>query len=71
MRFHEGDFAYDIEPQRDPSTQLLSAWRFTVFRLRPTESIVIRGEARTREEAEGRAREALAHAGQKPPGRAA
>lgn len=31
MRFHEGDFAYDIEPRRDPLTQLLSCWRFTVF----------------------------------------
>jgi hypothetical protein len=62
MRFHEGDFAYDVEPQRDPSTQLLSSWRFTVFRIRPAESILTRGEAKTREEAEAQARRALAQA---------
>jgi hypothetical protein len=57
MRFHEGDFAYDIEQQRDPMTQLLSAWRFTIFRLRPVETVVTRGEAKTREEAEKQARQ--------------
>jgi hypothetical protein len=70
MRFHEGDFAYDVEPQRDPSTQLLSSWRFTVFRIRPTESVMTRGEAKTREEAETQARQALEHA-RRHPGRAA
>jgi hypothetical protein len=70
MRFHEGDFAYDVEPQRDPSTQLLSSWRFTVFRIRPTESVITRGEAKTREEAEAKARQALEHA-RRHPGRAA
>jgi hypothetical protein len=59
MRFHEGDFAYDIEQQRDPSTQLVSAWRFTVFRLRPVESIVQRGQCKTREEAEAQARKII------------
>lgn len=70
MRFHEGDFAYDVEPQRDPSTQLLSSWRFTVFRLRPAESVLTRGEAKTREEAEAQAQKALARV-RRQPGRAA
>lgn len=56
MRFHEGEFAYDLEPQRDPSTQLLSGWRFTVYRLRPVETVVTRGEGKTREQAEEQAR---------------
>ena len=56
MRFHERDYAYDIEPQRDPSTQLLTAWRFTVYHLRPVETVVQRGEGKTREEAEAQAK---------------
>lgn len=60
MRFHEGDFAYDIEQQRDPMTQLLSAWRFTIYRLRPVETVVTRGQAETREEAEKQARKLVA-----------
>jgi len=61
MRFHEGEFAYDIEPQRDPSTQLLSAWRFTIYRLRPVETVVTRGEGRTREQAEEQARKMISN----------
>jgi hypothetical protein len=60
MRFHEGDFAYDIELQRDPATQLVSAWRFTVFRLRPVESVMQRGQSKTREEAEAQAKKIIA-----------
>jgi hypothetical protein len=60
MRVHEGDFAYDIEQQRDPMTQLLSAWRFTIFHLRPVETVVTRGQAKTREEAEKQARQIVA-----------
>jgi hypothetical protein len=59
MRFHEGDFAYDIEQQRDPSTQLLSAWRFTIYR--PVETVVTRGEAKTREEAESQAKKLVSN----------
>ncbi len=61
MRFHEGDFAYDIEQQRDPSTQLLSAWRFTVYRLRPVETVLQRGEGKTREEAETQAKKIVSN----------
>jgi len=66
MRFHEGDFAYDIEQQRDPYTQLLSAWRFTIFSLRPVESVVTRGEGKTREEAEAQAKKMIANLSRNP-----
>jgi len=56
MRIHEGEFAYDLEQQRDPATQLPLQWKYTLYRLRPAEMIVGRGEAKTRNEAEARAR---------------
>lgn len=57
MRIHyEGDFAYDLEQPRDPQTQLALGWRFTVYRLRPVENIVAKGEAETRPEAERKAK---------------
>jgi hypothetical protein len=56
MRFHEGDFAYDIEQLRDPQTRLFSAWRFTIYKLRPVEAVITRGQADTRELAEAQAR---------------
>lgn len=60
MRIHyEGDFAYDLEQQRDPRTQLVQNWKFTVYRLRPMEEIVTRGEARTRPEAERKAKSTI------------
>jgi hypothetical protein len=67
MRFHEGEFAYDIEQQRDPSTQLLAAWRFTIYRLRPVETVLTRGEAGTRDEAESKARQIVAKLMRTPP----
>jgi len=59
MRIHEGNFAYDLEQPRDPQTQLVLNWRFTVFQLRPTEQVVARGEADTREEAEKKAKSTI------------
>ena len=56
MRIHEGEFAYDLERPRDPLTQLALNWRFTVYRLRPAEMVVFRGEATTQPEAEKKAR---------------
>jgi hypothetical protein len=56
MRIHEGNFAYDIELPRDPQTQLALNWRFTVYRLRPAEQVVSKGEAPTRTEAEKKAK---------------
>lgn len=71
MRIHEGEFAYDLEQQRDPSTQLLGNWKYTVFRLRPAEMVVSRGEAPTREEAETRAQDDIARLHREHPGKAA
>lgn len=45
--YHEANFAYDLELFRDPQTQLALNWRFTVYRIRPIEEIVARGEAPT------------------------
>jgi hypothetical protein len=59
MRIHEGDFAYDLEQPRDPQTQLPMNWRFTVFRLRPMEEVVLRGEASSQAEAEKKAKAAI------------
>lgn len=56
MRIHEGEFAYDLEQQRDPATQLPLKWKYTLFRLHPAEMIIGRGEAKTRNEAEAHAR---------------
>jgi hypothetical protein len=59
MRIHEGEFAYDLEQPRDPQTQLALNWRFTVYRLRPIEEVVLRGEAASRGEAEKKAKAAV------------
>lgn len=59
MRIHEGNFAYDLEQPRDPQTQLALNWRFTVYKLRPVEEIVVRGEAASRAEAEKKAKAAV------------
>ena len=71
MRIHEGEFAYDIEQQRDPLTQLLRNWKFTVFRLRPVEMVISKGEAPTREEAETKAQEDIARFNREHPEKAA
>ena len=60
MRIHEGKYAYDLEQVRDPQTQLPLNWKFTVYRLRPVEKIMCTGEADNREDAEGKARSAIA-----------
>jgi len=62
MRIHEGDFAYDLEQPIDPLTQLRSKWKFTLFRIRPSEEKLASGEADTRDTAEKKARAALAKA---------
>ena len=71
MRIHEGDFAYDIEQQRDPATQLPRNWRYRVFRVRPVELVISRGEAPTRQEAETQAQKDIARFQQEHPGQAA
>jgi hypothetical protein len=60
MRIHyEGDFAYDLVQPRDPQTQLALNWKFAVYRLRPVEEIVAKGEAPTRAEAERKAKSTI------------
>lgn len=57
--YHEANFAYDLELGRDPQTQLALNWRFTVYRMRPIEEVVVRGEAPTRVDAERKAKSAI------------
>ena len=52
MRIYEGDHAYEIERVLDPATQLFKAWRYNVYRVRPTQQLLRSGEAETQEEAE-------------------
>jgi hypothetical protein len=60
MRIHDkGDYAYDLEQSTDPATQLRTGWNFHIFKLRPVEQVLDRGEAKSREEAEKLARRAL------------
>lgn len=59
MRFYEGDYAYELERVRDAATQVLTGWRYNVYRIRPDNRILRSGEARTQEEAESTARKAL------------
>jgi hypothetical protein len=60
MRFYEDDHAYEIEPVRDPATQLCTGWRYNVYRIRPDHKLLRCGEASTKEEAEVAGRKALA-----------
>lgn len=56
MRIREGQFGYDLEQRVDPLTQIRSNWRYTIYRLHPSEQILEHGEAPTREAAEKAAR---------------
>ena len=60
MRFYEDDHAYEIEPVRDPATQLRTGWRYNVYRIRPDQKLLRSGEAPTQKEAEIAGRKALA-----------
>lgn len=60
MRIHyEGNFAYDLEQKRDPQTQLVVNWCFTVYQLRPVEEVVARGEAGSQVDAERKAKSTI------------
>ena len=66
MRIHDkGDYAYDLEQTTDPQTQLRTGWNFHIFRLRPVEEVLDRGEAQSREEAEKRAKRVISRMVQK------
>jgi hypothetical protein len=60
LRIREGDYAYDLEQRVDPLTQVRQDWKFTMFLVFPSEQILERGVARTREEAEHQAQRAIA-----------
>lgn len=60
MRFHEGDYAYEIERVRDPATQVQSGWRYNVYRVRPGLELLRSAEARTKEAAERAGKRELA-----------
>ena len=60
MRFYEDDHAYEIEPVRDPATQLCTGWRYNVYRIRPDHKLLRSGQASTKEEAEVAGRKVLA-----------
>ena len=59
MRIHEGDYAYEVFPTRDPLTQLAGNWKYQIFRLRPVEERLASGEEASKEKAEQKAREKL------------
>lgn len=60
MRFYEDDHAYEVEPVRDPATQLCTGWRYNVYRIRPDDKLLRSGKASTKQEAEVAGRKALA-----------
>ncbi len=60
MRIHDkGDYAYDLEQSVDPRTQLRTGWNCRIFRRRPTEQLVEKGEASSRDEAEKQAKRVI------------
>ena len=59
MRIREGNYGYDLEQAVDPQTQLRLNWRYTIYRLYPTEQVLETGEAPTRAAAETKARAAV------------
>ncbi|HSY11630.1 MAG TPA: hypothetical protein VK976_05520 [Verrucomicrobiae bacterium] len=66
MRIHDkGDYAYDLEQSVDPMTQLRTGWNFRIFRVRPTEQMVEKGEAPSRDEAEKQAKRVISRVLQK------
>jgi hypothetical protein len=62
VRIHEGDYAYEVERVLDPATQVQVAWRYNIYRVRPTDQLANSGEAESREAAEQAGKEALEEA---------
>jgi hypothetical protein len=60
MRIREGKYAYDLEQPPDPLTQIRRKWKYTIYRVEPLENILSSGEADTLDEAEEKARHAIA-----------
>jgi hypothetical protein len=66
MRIHDrDDYAYELEQSVDSLTQLRTGWNFRVFRVRPTEQVIDKGEAPSREEAEKLAKRVISRAVQR------
>ena len=60
MRIHDrDDYAYELEQTVDPMTQLRTGWLYKVFHLRPTEELLDKGAAASRDEAEKLAKRAV------------
>ncbi len=60
MRIREGDYAYDIEPIKDPSTMLFKHFKVTMERLNiHGDEKVFEGTAKTFEEAKSLAEKKL------------
>jgi len=60
MRIHETmGYAYDLSQTRDPQTLVPTGWKFTVFRLRPTEQVLSTGTASSRALAVRKAKKAI------------
>ena len=52
MKIREGEFAYDIEPVKDPSTMLFKHFKVTIERIRfQGDQKIFEGTAKTFEEA--------------------
>src|SRR2546423_7622106 len=60
MRIYAGDYAYEIERVLDPETQLVSGWRYNIYRVRPFDDLLESGQATSKQEAEQAGRCALA-----------
>ena len=59
MRIYEGDYAYEVERIVSPETQLITGWRYNVYRVRPGDELLCSGEAASKEAAEQAGRETL------------
>jgi len=51
MRIYENNFAYELEQTIDPATQIKSAWRYIVYRVRPRDEKLSFGYAPSMESA--------------------
>jgi hypothetical protein len=60
MRIHDGDYAYEVGQQRDPLTQLLSSWKYSVYRVRPRDEAIESGSGESRADVERKAKSVLA-----------
>ena len=60
MRIYENNFAYELEQIVDSATQVKTAWRYNIYRIRPIDEKLGSGEAATIQEAERLAKRKIA-----------